>query len=76
MATFNNCKTIADFTDAENDLATAMEEHLRRSGWTHTSDTPGHVWMWQRTLDGRDVLVDFATAWRIQGHIEEPSDGE
>ena len=31
---------------------------LRANGWKYTCDTPGSVWMWEKTIsDGRTVLV-------------------
>lgn len=57
--------------------AVGVKEHdvLRRTGWKHTSSTPGCFWMWERALpDGRVFLVDTATALRIQRYWPETND--
>lgn len=42
--------------------------YLRSKGWKHTSSTPGCYWMWEREIGGRTLLVELATAVRIQSH--------
>lgn len=66
-------RSVADFNDAEEALRLAKEAYLRRSGWQHTSSTPGSYWMWRRKIGEVDWFVDFATAWRIQG-LQETGD--
>ena len=46
-----------------NDL---RDSWLRSRGWSHTSETPGCYWMWQREWKGKTFLVDTTTAERIQ----------
>lgn len=42
---------------------------LRSRGWTHTSSTPGFVWMWQRTLHGVTILMHQRDALSCEGAI-------
>jgi len=47
----------------------AEDAWLRQSGWNHTSNTPGCLWLWEKkTLDGRVILVSKSTAMAMQSH--------
>lgn len=36
---------------------------LRQNGWKYTCDTPGSVWLWEKTLtDGRTMLLSHSQA--------------
>lgn len=58
---------LLDFFAAAEGRHQRIEEEvgqvLRKQGWTHTSSTPGCLWLWEKKLpDGRTVLVDRGTA--------------
>jgi len=47
-----------------------IDAFLRSKGWKHTSSTPGCIWLWEREIGGRLMLVDRATALSAQAEIE------
>lgn len=66
----NSIQNVDEYKSAVEDLRHEAEAHLRKSGWKHTSSTPGCYWMWEKEMDGRVFLVEFETAMRIQSHNE------
>jgi hypothetical protein len=76
VALFNRIK------EAENDLEHARHEYLRACGWSYTSETPGCLWLWQKTAPkprdarsktpaGRIMLLDTSTAFAMQRHWDD-----
>jgi hypothetical protein len=50
--------TLRDIAEAEERREDLEEAYLRERGWKQTSETPGSLWVWTKTLpDGRIVLV-------------------
>lgn len=47
---------------------------LEKSGWTHTSSTPGCYWMWMKEWDGKTLMVGQDTAARIQSIWDAEAD--
>ena len=47
---------------------------LRRKGWKSTSATPGCLWMWEKEIDGRVILLSQATAAYMQAEIDANAD--
>jgi hypothetical protein len=48
-----------------------VDAWLRSKGWKSTCDTPGSLWLWQRTLDdGRVALVNKSTAESMQAWFD------
>ena len=39
---------------------------LRKAGWNYTSQTPCHVWMWQKEIGGKFYSVSQGDAAAIQ----------
>lgn len=61
--------------EAERRMRSAEEKYLRKCGWEYTCATPGHFWMWQRTLgDGRTLIAERETALRFAATMNEPPD--
>lgn len=59
------------------DLEVQERTILEESGWVYTCDTPGSLWLYQKTLpDGRVVLCNASTALHIELTIapEDPED--
>jgi hypothetical protein len=52
-------------------LGHRVDAFLRGAGWHHTSSTPGCVWLWEREIDGRRILVNEATALHMQQELED-----
>jgi hypothetical protein len=63
--------------DAENELERVQHEYLRACGWNYTSETPGCLWLWQKTAPaprdsrsktptGRIMLLSTSTAFAMQ----------
>jgi hypothetical protein len=51
------------------ELEWAEDAYLRQHGWTYTSNTPGCLWLWQKTTpDGRIMLLNKSTALSMQRH--------
>jgi hypothetical protein len=59
------------------EVADAVDDYLRKSGWEPTSATPGSYWMWEKTVSGleyypggdrhnRTWLVPKDVAFRLQ----------
>lgn len=65
-----------------HELITNEVDHvLRKRGWTHTSSTPGCLWMWEKKLpDGRTILTNRECAMRFEqelcGEMEFVEGGE
>lgn len=67
---------------AKNELERAEHEYLRTTGWTYTSETPGCLWLWEKTcpaprdpkskrVAGRVMLLDTSTAFAMQRHWDD-----
>jgi hypothetical protein len=41
-----------DLLDAENKLEDAQAKYLEKSGWKHSSNHPGSIWLWTKAFDG------------------------
>lgn len=50
----------------EQEAIDVVTRALCRAGWSHTSQTPGSVWMWQREIDGKIYSVSQDRAAEIQ----------
>jgi hypothetical protein len=50
-------------------LSHRIDAYLRKAGWDYTSNTPGCVWLWTRTIGDRVLLVNRETALRIQENL-------
>jgi hypothetical protein len=63
-----NAITYEDISNAEADLEQKRRAYLRHWGWTYTSTTPDHSWMWRRTFDGVTYMADTGEAIRMTLH--------
>lgn len=63
--------TAGDISWARELLEFDVDAFLRSRGWTHTSDTPGSIWLWTKEIDGKTFLVDKDTAIYMVGAEEE-----
>jgi hypothetical protein len=70
-------KTVAEVRFEREQLAFHVHDFLRRRGWLYTSSTPGSLWLWEKVVDGRTLLVMTETALSIEELSDpEKSDGE
>lgn len=53
----------------EQEAHDVVTRALCRAGWSHTSSTPGSVWMWQKEIDGKVYSVDQDRAAEIQENL-------
>ena len=52
-------EALQEIKEAHDDADYKTDKILYQRGWTHTSNTPGSYWLWQKELpDGRTVLVN------------------
>jgi hypothetical protein len=51
-------------------LGFRIDAFLRKCGWTHTSSTPGSLWLWTKLIDGHAFYVDRDTAVAMQKSLE------
>lgn len=56
--------TVHEIEMLHSDANTKQSRLLESLGWKHTSQTPGCRWMWEKTIDGRTLLLDSETALR------------
>jgi hypothetical protein len=62
-------KSYHTVTEALQEAEHAKHSYLRSHGWQYTSNTPGCIWLWQKsTSDGRVLLVDTDLAVSMQSH--------
>lgn len=61
--------TVADVRYEREMLEYAVDAFLRSKGWKATCSTPGSFWLWTKTIDGREVLVDKETALSLTAHM-------
>lgn len=54
------------------DLLALRRKYLEQQGWKHTCNTPGSVWLWERQMDGRMLLVDMSTAIDMAAYLAPP----
>jgi len=56
---------------ASDNYTNAVQKFLEAAGWKHTCQTPGCLWMWERTMpDGRTLLVTEELALEMQFEME------
>lgn len=63
-------KNVYEARGKREDVEYEIDAFLRSKGWNHTSSTPGCLWMWEREIDGRRVLVDKEHALSMQAHFD------
>lgn len=56
-------RAFADLADREGQIHIDRQKLLQKMGWEYTSDTPGSLWVYQKTLpDGRVAICNASTA--------------
>jgi hypothetical protein len=56
---------------AREELRAAITRFLEECGWEYSSDHPGGIWLYERTLqDGSNYIVDEVTALDLQAALE------
>lgn len=55
---------------AESKVGELRDRYLRKSGWNHTSSTPGCYWMWVKEIEGRTYMLDSSFADRMQRELD------
>lgn len=63
-------KRVQDIDDARATLEANINNFLRSKGWIYTCSTPGSYWLWQRTHEGKIIMVDTTHAIAIQRALE------
>ena len=57
------------YDDVETIFKKAQRDYLESRGWEYTSDTPGHLWLWEKNVDGKRILVSQDIAIYMQKFI-------
>lgn len=71
MCDFPPEMTPLDNLDAQiENIKEQMRSYLRNQGWEDVCNTPGSLWLWQRNLDGRVLLVPEQTAIKMQKTLD------
>ena len=54
-----------------------LEDHyLIQRGWEHSSNFPGGVWLWTKTIpDGRQIIVSKHVALNFQENLDQCAEG-
>lgn len=60
-----------DIDNAASRHVFEIEAFLRSKGWRHTSHTPAHLWLWERNINGRMILVERDTAVKMQAYLDK-----
>lgn len=55
---------------AENNVGELRTKYLDKSGWEHTSSTPGCYWMWTKEIDGKQYMLNSDGADRFQRELD------
>lgn len=55
--------------DSRADLLGHEQAFLRSRGWSHTSHTPGFVWLWTRELQGVVIMMTQTEALACERSI-------
>lgn len=55
-------KAIFDAQSMHDDADNIVARALKSAGWHYTCQTPGSLWMWEKKMNDRTVLVDKSTA--------------
>lgn len=63
-------QTAEDIDAASRRHGFEIDAFLRSKGWRHTSHTPAHLWLWERNLNGRLLLVERDTAVKMQEYLD------
>jgi hypothetical protein len=53
---------LEDLERLESELDTVRSRLLESYGWEYTCQTPGSVWLWQKVVDGKTLLVTESVA--------------
>jgi hypothetical protein len=56
------CEDIDELESQKERIGFAEDALLRKSGWEHSSDHPGCIWLWTKTIRGRKYSVPKPTA--------------
>lgn len=54
----------------------ARSDFLTRNKWKRSCDNPISVWLWEKTINYRRVMVDIETAYAIQRSISYAEEKE
>jgi len=55
--------------NAEIEMNTLKEKYLIQNGWVRTCKNPRCYWLWQKELNGVQIMVDKETAFGFQMEI-------
>lgn len=47
------------------------QELLRKTGWKLTCDVPGSLWLWEKAVRGRVLMVNQSSALAIETWLQE-----
>jgi hypothetical protein len=64
--------TYEEIENSEEALNDMRERYLRQKGWENKCGNPGSIWLWCKTLDGKDYTCGKETAI----HLQSSFDGE
>ena len=60
-----------DLLNAENKLEDAQAKYLEKSGWKHSSNHPGAIWLWTKTFEEYgSYTVPTGTAIYMQRYMD------
>jgi hypothetical protein len=62
--------TYEDIENAEESLNDIKVRYLRQKDWAYTCDNPGAIWLWCKTLNGKDFRCNTETAIYAQSSFD------
>jgi hypothetical protein len=62
--------TYEEIDNAEEALEDLKQQYLRQKGWECKCDNPGAIWLWCKTLNGKEFRCNIATATYVQSSFD------
>lgn len=56
---------IEEIDEMKADWEQSRACYLKSKGWEPTCKVPANIWLWEKEIDGKTLLVDESTAWLI-----------